>query len=268
MNITIDRPFAATDKGRRNNNEDSLSPLSEVANPEHRLFMVCDGVGGAEKGEVASALACDSFRTFFDTFLDGNDPSEEFVNKAVRYTESRMDEYVSRYPEAKGMATTLTLLYIGTSGIVVAHIGDSRVYQFRDGQIIYETEDHSYVQTLVRIGRISKEEAASHPQKNIITKALTGTSDSVSADVAVIKDIQDGDFFFLCTDGVTDCFPNEKLASLFSPGRSAETIKNKLIEHCSKESKDNYSFYIIPVLSNQKISGYRQYLLSFFYSFV
>ena len=268
MDITLERPFAASEKGKRNNNEDCIYPLSELASPGQRLFMVCDGVGGAEKGEVASALACDSFQTFFSTFFDGKDPSEEFINKAVHYAESRFDEYVLLHPEAQGMATTFTLLYIGESGITVAHIGDSRVYQFRNGRVLFETEDHSLVQSLVNMGELTKEEAATHPKKNIITRALSGATCSVNAEVALIRDIQDGDFFFLCTDGVTECFTDEELASLFSSDKSAESVKNKLIERCSKESKDNFSFYIIPIQSIQKIAGYKQYLLSFFYSFV
>ena len=267
MNITLERPYAATEKGIRFDNEDCIYPLSELASPGQRLFMVCDGVGGAEKGEVASALACDSFQTFFNTFLDGNDPTEDFINRAVHYTESRFDEYMLQHPDAYGMATTFTLLYIGESNIIVAHIGDSRIYQFREGQIVFKTEDHSLVQSMVNLGQITKEEADFHPKKNIITRAICGTANSVNADVTIIKDIQDGDVFFLCTDGITDCFPDDKLASLFSSGRSAETAKNIIIERCARESKDNFSFYIIPVQSIRKMAGYKQFLLTFFYSF-
>ena len=267
MNITIERPFAATEKGKRNNNEDCIYPSSELATPQQRLFMVCDGVGGAEKGEVASTLACDSFRTFFNTFLDGKNPSEEFINKAVHYTESRFDEYVAQHPEAKGMATTMTLLYIGESGMTVAHIGDSRIYQFRNGQIVYKTEDHSVVQSLLQSGMITREEAATHPKKNVITRAIMGAATSVVADVDFIRDIQDGDVFFLCTDGVTECFSDEKLTGLFSNGQSAELIKDSIIEHCAAGAKDNFSFYVIPVQSIQKMAGYKQFILSFLYTF-
>jgi len=265
--ITLERPFAASEKGKRANNEDCIHPLSELANPGQRLFIVCDGVGGAEKGEVASALACESFQTFFATFLDGNDPSEEFVNKAVQYTESCFEKYLSQYPDARGMATTLTLLYIGESGVTVAHIGDSRIYQLRKGKIIYKTADHSYVQSLIDAGEITKEEAAVHPKKNIITRAICGAAHSVNADVDFIRNIQDGDFFFLCTDGVTDCFPDDKLSGLFATGRSAEAIKDLLIERCSIESKDNFSFYILPVQKIQKNAGYKQYLQSILLNF-
>ena len=268
MNITLERPYAVTEKGKRINNEDCIYPLSELASSGQRLFMVCDGVGGAEKGEVASSLACDSIQTFFNTFLDGSDPSEDFINRAVHYTEARFDEYMSQHSEAQGMATTLTLLYIGESGITVAHIGDSRIYQFREGQIIFETEDHSWVQSMVNLGQITKEEAAVHPKKNIITRAISGTSHTVNADVAIIKDIQDGDIIFMCTDGITECFTDEKLASVFCSGQNTESIKDIIIDRCSRESKDNFSFYIIPIQSIKKISGYKQFLLSFFYSFV
>ena len=266
MIITLESPIAASDKGKRNNNEDCIYPLSELVRSGQRLFMVCDGVGGSEKGEVASALACDSFQTFFSTFLDGNDPTEAFINRAVHYTEARFDEYADHHPEAHGMATTLTLLHIGESGITVAHIGDSRIYQFREGQIIYRTADHSYVQSLVGLGQITKEEAAAHPQKHVITRALMGTAHSVDADVDFIRDIQEGDIFFLCTDGVTDCIPDDKLTTLFSSGMTVETVKNQLVERCSEASKDNFSFYIIPIQGVQKNAGYKQFLLSFFYS--
>ena len=267
MNITLERPVAATEKGRRANNEDFIYPLSELVNTGQRLFMVCDGVGGAEKGEVASALACDCFYTFFNTFLDTDEPSEEFINKAVHYTESRFDEYVTEHPEAKGMATTMTLLYIGVSGITIAHIGDSRIYHFREGNIISETEDHSLVSSWVKLGIITEKEATVHPQKNVITKAIMGAETSVSADVEFITDIQDSDVFFMCTDGVTGCFSNEDLNELFSSDKNAENIKDTIVEYCSDEAKDNFSFYIIPIQSVQKKTGYKQFLLSFFYSF-
>ncbi|MDR0698289.1 MAG: protein phosphatase 2C domain-containing protein [Tannerella sp.] len=268
MNITLERPFAATGKGNRENNEDCIFPLSELANPGQRFFMVCDGVGGSEKGEVASALACDSFKTFFDTFLEDNDPSEEFINKAVLYTESRFDEYVKLYPEAKGMATTLTFLYVGTSGITIAHIGDSRIYHIRDGKILYATEDHSLVNSWVQLGRITKEEAVVHPQKNVITRAIIGSEHSVNADVKLITDVQPGDSFLMCTDGVTECFTDEKIESLFSHGLNVESLKNFIVEYCADEAKDNFSFYILPIQNVQKMAGYKQYILSLFYSFV
>ena len=267
MTITLERPYAATDKGRRRKNEDFIHPLSELESSGERLFMVCDGVGGSKKGEIASSLACESFQTYFHTFFEGGDPTREFINKAVRYTESRFDEYVKSHPEAYGMATTLTFLYIGTSGITMAHIGDSRIYQLRKGNIIHKTEDHSLVNSWVKLGVISEEEAFVHPQRNVITKAIMGSHFSVEADVKLQTDIRPGDVFLMCTDGVCECFPDEKLEKLFADQSNMEIIKDTIVEHCSNEANDNFSFYILPIQHTQKKINTKQFLLSFFYSF-
>lgn len=102
MIITIGKPCAITEKGGRSNNEDSIYPLPEQVTLDQKLFMVCDGVGGAEKGEVASSLACESIQTFFSTFLK-DDPTPEFIHKAVHYAEVCFDSYVQEHPEAMGM---------------------------------------------------------------------------------------------------------------------------------------------------------------------
>ena len=133
MFITIDEPYAMTDAGSRPNNEDSVFPEPEGVTEQNRLFLVCDGVGGAERGEVASALACESIDSYFNAFLENKEATPDFVKKAVSYTESCFDTYLSTHPEAQGMATTLALLYLGKNGATLAHIGDSRIYQFRRG---------------------------------------------------------------------------------------------------------------------------------------
>ena len=184
MNIALGNPIAISEKGRRSNNEDSIYPLSELVGLGQKLFVVCDGVGGSEKGEIASSLTCESIQTFFSTFLEG-DPTPEFIHKAIQYTETRFDEYIADHPEAKGMATTMTLAYIGNSTIMVAHIGDSRVYQFRNGQPVFQTDDHSLVNTYVKQGILSPEEAFTHPQKNIITRAIQGTKKQTEADIEI-----------------------------------------------------------------------------------
>ena len=266
MNITIERPLAISEKGPRPNNEDYIYPLSEFADANQKLFIVCDGVGGAEKGEIASSLACESIQTFFDTFLDG-DPSPEFINKAIQYTETRFDEYVAAHPEAKGMATTMTLAYIGNSGIMVAHVGDSRIYQFRNGQLMFQSDDHSLVNEWVKQGLITPDEAFYHPRKNIISRAIQGMAHSIEADVVHLTDIQPNDYLFLCTDGVTDCITNDTLSRLFSENRTLEGLKNAIVDICSEEARDNYSFYIIPVQNIQNPANYKQILSSFFYIF-
>ncbi|MDR2138934.1 MAG: protein phosphatase 2C domain-containing protein [Tannerella sp.] len=267
MNITLERPYAISEKGGRQNNEDSIYPLSELVDSEQKLFIVCDGVGGAEKGEIASSLACESLQTFFATFLEG-DPSEELIRKAVQYTEVRFDEYILQHPEARGMATTMTLVYVGELGITIAHIGDSRIYQFRNGRAIYQTEDHSLVNYLVKLGKITADEAEHHPQKNVIMRAIQGTGSPMDAEIMLLTNIRPGDYFFMCTDGVTDCIQSETLSAVFSQAGSTESIKNSIVESCSVKARDNYSFYLFQVQDVQNSSNYKQYILSFLYTII
>lgn len=267
MDITTGKPYAISEKGGRLKNEDAIYPQPESGNISQKLYIVCDGVGGAEKGEVASALACDSLQTYFSTFLEG-EPSEEFINKAIRYTETRFDNYIESHPEAKGMATTLTLLYIGNTGITLAHVGDSRIYQFRKGEIIYQTEDHSLVNSLLKLGKITSKEASTHPQKNVIIRAIQGSEYPTEADVVLINDVQPNDCFFMCTDGVLENFDNQAISEIFSKTFRPEDIKDKIMDKCIGRTRDNFSFYIIPIQNVLDSTGFKQFILSFLYSFI
>lgn len=266
MNITIGQPWAISEKGGRQNNEDSIYPLPETVNSNQKLFLVCDGVGGAEKGEIASFLACESFQTYFSTFLEG-EVSDLLINNAIHYTETRFDDYILTHPEARGMATTLAMVWLGTSGITLGHVGDSRIYLFRKGEVIYRTEDHSLVNSWVKLGKISEEEAANHPQKNVIIRAIQGTDYQTEADVAILTDIQAGDFLFMCTDGVLESLTDEKLSCIFSKCNTSEEIKDEVMLSCSGKTRDNFSFYIIPIQNVLDSSGIKQNILSFLYSF-
>lgn len=265
MHITIGKPYAVSEQGGRSNNEDAIYPLPEQARGGQKLFVVCDGVGGAEKGEVASALACESFESYFDTFLEG-EPGEAFVRKALQYTEARFDGYLEMHPEAVGMATTLAMAYIGNRGVWVAHIGDSRVYHLRAGKILFRTEDHSLVNSLVKLGQLTPEEARRHPQRNVILRAIQGHSCPTEAEVTLLTEVETGDYLFLCTDGVLEHFSDEELADLFSRRSSAEGIKDAIVEICQGKTRDNFSFYIIPIQNVHESVGIKQNILSFLYS--
>ena len=267
MIITIGKPWAVSKKGGRLNNEDSIYPLPETANSNQNLFLVCDGVGGAEKGEIASSLACESFQTFFSTFREG-EPTAAFINKAIRYTEARFDDYVAVHPEAKGMATTLTMVFVGTGGITLAHVGDSRIYHFRQGDILFQTEDHSLVNSLVKLGKITREEAVHHPQRNVIIRAVQGTDHPTEADVILLSDIKAGDYLLMCSDGVLERLSNEELSGIFKHSGSPEEIKNAIMSACSGKTRDNFSFYIIPIQNVLDSTGIKQNILSFLYSFI
>ena len=269
MYITIKKPFSISEIGKRMNNEDSIYPKSERGTTDDRLFLVCDGVGGSNKGEVASSVACDSIQTYFNTFLDTEvkfDP--EFIKKAIRYTEIRFDDYIKDNPNAKGMATTLCLLYLAPDRIYLSHAGDSRIYQFRKGKIIFKTEDHSLVNTLIKNGKINPEEAEKHPQKNVIYRAIQGSKVPVDIDITQITDVQPDDRFLMCTDGIMETLNDKELEKLFSKGDSPEETLATIKELCNDKSRDNYSAYLIPINEIEEMSTFKQVMTSFLYAFI
>jgi protein phosphatase len=162
------------------------------------------------------------------------------------------------------MATTMTLLYLTPSGATVAHIGDSRVYQFRNGKIIFRTEDHSLVNSWIKAGMMTEEEASGHPMKNVITRAMRAGGEETLADVSRITDVRAGDYFFLCTDGIMESFTDTDLEKVFAEQLTSESIKDLIVDACSASSRDNFSFYVIPV---HRIHTDGQSLFSFLYSF-
>jgi protein phosphatase len=269
MYITIKKPFSISETGKRTNNEDSIYPNDDRGTVDDRLFLVCDGVGGSHKGEVASSVACDSIQTYFDSFLDTEEKIDpEFIRKAIRYTEIRFDDYIKDNPTANGMATTLCLLYLSPDRIYLTHAGDSRIYQFRKGNIIFKTEDHSLVESMVKSGQINPEEARKHPRRNVIYKAIQGSKAPLDLDVVQITDIQPDDRFLVCTDGVMEALSDNELSDLFSKNDSPEETLATIKNHCNDQSRDNYSAYLITINEVEEISAFKHVMTSFLYAFI
>jgi protein phosphatase len=268
MNITIQKPFSVSEIGQRINNEDSIYPNNEYVGVNDRLFLVCDGVGGSNKGEVASAVACESIQTYFRTFLETEEKFNPiFIEKAVRYTEIRFDDYIKKNPIAKGMATTLCLLYLAPDAAYLTHAGDSRIYQFRNGEIIFKTEDHSLINSMIKTGQVAPEDAMKHPQKNVIYRAIQGTNIPVDIDVTKITNILPGDMFLMCTDGVTEALSDDELCQIFSEKDSSEDKLTKIKDCCRFKARDNYSAYLIPIQEVDEMNVFKQVMTSFLYFF-
>src|ERR1700754_1838580 len=177
---------ARTDTGRqRPANEDSYW----VGNP---LFVLADGMGGAQAGEVASQTAVEVFR---QGLPDGPGSYEERLSSLVSDANKRIHALAQADDAHAGMGTTLTAAYVGEDDLAIAHVGDSRLYVLRDGELQQLTHDHSLVGELVRRGQISAEEAEDHPQRSIITRAL-GVEDDVVVD-HLTWPVRDGDVFML-----------------------------------------------------------------------
>jgi protein phosphatase len=194
--------YAGTDTGRqRRANEDSLLARSP-------LFVVADGMGGAQAGEVASRIAVESFRHGLD---DASQPESALATLALA-ANSRIHELSHSNAEHAGMGTTLTAVYVGDDEVAIAHVGDSRAYCLRDGELLRLTDDHSLVDELMRQGRLTPEEAVEHPQRSVITRAL-GPEGTVEVDTRTFR-ARPGDVYLLCSDGLTTMLAEEEIADV------------------------------------------------------
>jgi PPM family protein phosphatase len=200
--LRVAEQYAATDTGRqRRANEDSLLARSP-------LFVVADGMGGAQAGEVASRLAVDVFE---EGLGDTTEPESRLAERAGA-ANSRIHELSYSNAEHAGMGTTLTAAYVAPNEIAIAHVGDSRAYRLRAGELVRLTDDHSLVDELMRQGKITPEEAVDHPQRSVITRAL-GPEPSVEVDTRSYI-ARAGDVYLLCSDGLTTMLPEERVAEL------------------------------------------------------
>jgi len=224
---------------KREHNEDSY-----LAMPEQGLFCVCDGMGGYAAGEVASKLACDEIRQFFDMTSQDQDATWPFkLDKALSYDENRLSvavklanqsvfERSQSDPRCRGMGTTFVgILFTGDQQAVVAHAGDSRAYLFRGGTLHRLTADHSLVEEYVRLGRLTPEQAKHFPQKNIILRAL-GQQRSVDVEIHTHKP-EPGDVFLVCSDGLCGMLEDDRMRDLLSKG---EKDLNQCAQHMIEES--------------------------------
>jgi len=188
--LRIAEQFHASDLGRqRQGNEDNYF----VRAP---LFVVADGMGGAQAGEVASEMAVECF----DAGIGDGSPADELA-RIIQNANRRIHERSQSDEQAAGMGTTCTAAYVGDSEVTIAHVGDSRAYLWRGGELTRLTRDHSLVGELVARGKLTEEQAEAHPQRSVITRAL-GPERDVAVDVETFAAC-DGDVYLLCSDGLT-----------------------------------------------------------------
>jgi PPM family protein phosphatase len=218
---------AATDRGRkRPSNEDAFG-----FSIENGVYVVCDGMGGAAAGEIASSIAVEEMlRLFSSRAEEALMPSiaEEAItaaNKAV-FTRAQRNENLS------GMGTTLVGLVVRERNVWVLNIGDSRCYRLRERRLEQLTLDHSLVEEQVRLGRMTAAEALRSPLKNVITRAV-GTQSHVTADVLELK-VEAGDLFLLCSDGLTRELPDSTIESILSVESPLQELCTRLVNSAKK----------------------------------
>lgn len=254
MKIEIYQPQAIWKLGQRDNQEDSIFPAFGKATDDDRLFILCDGMGGHEHGEVASQTVC---KAMSDTILSLSKQSftDDDLLDALQTAYRQLDCLDNSH--LRKMGTTLCLLYFHQGGLTAAHIGDSRIYHIRpkENRILYQSRDHSLVYDLYQAGEISYEEMRTSPQKNIITRAIQpGEESRVRPAIVHIADIQPGDFFYICSDGMLEQMDNDELCRLLSTDGSDEKKRMQLIAATS-DNKDNHSAYLIHIKEVMREAG-------------
>jgi protein phosphatase len=206
-----------TDTGRqRRENEDNAYARAPV-------FVIADGMGGARAGEVASKIAIETF----ERELPGEGSPEERLAECVREANRRIYEQSRPEHEHAGMGTTLTAAYLDDADLSIAHVGDSRAYLFRDDELIRLTRDHSLVGELIERGKLTEEQAAEHPQRSVITRAL-GPEPDVKVDTWTYP-VRPGDVLLLCSDGLNSMLSDEQISDALGAAHSLRDAADELI---------------------------------------
>src|SRR5437763_12007735 len=226
--MRIAEKAALSDVGRqRQGNEDNFLERSP-------LFAVADGMGGARAGEVASKVAVEKLGSTMD--FDGS--PEQHLARVTKEANREIYRMAQDDAALAGMGTTLTAALVTGREVAIGHVGDSRVYRLRDGELERLTQDHSLVEEFVRQGKLTPEEAENHPQRSIITRAL-GPEPEV--DVETYTDpARDGDVYLLCSDGLTGMVSEEQIAEIVDASKSLADAAHALIAAANENGgKDN-----------------------------
>ena len=241
MNCILYPVLSIHEIGQRDNQEDAITQW------DNRLFVLCDGMGGHEKGEVASQTVCQSLAAWFEKNVNPDEPfTDNQLREAIEYAYTELDKYADGSP--KQMGTTLTLLYTSSRGVIAAHMGDSRIYHIRPGVgVLYQSRDHSLVFDLFQAGEITYEEMATYPQKNMVTRAMTpGEDNRMRPDIIHITDVLPNDYFYICSDGMMEKMTNNELLALFSADMD-DKMKIGQLKMATNQNLDNHTAWIIHI---------------------
>lgn len=239
-----------TDKGKkRSNNEDACFVMIR-----DKVFIIADGVGGNKSGEIASRTAVNEVAKYVeDNPLDKIDTSESiarYFNECIKSCNLKIIESSRRFEENRGMATTLVIGYLHNRKIYIFNIGDSRAYYYRDNQLKQITVDHTYVNSLVEAGLISKAEAEIHENKNMITRAV-GAEYAVEADEFQL-DIKKDDIILMCTDGLYGEVPDEEIIDVLKEENAMGEKCRKLIDMANENGgNDNITIICLKITEDE-----------------
>jgi serine/threonine protein phosphatase PrpC len=238
--------YAITDKGRRRSQNEDVY----VCDPEKAIFLVADGMGGENYGEVASRLTADFFTRVVTHYLLDDEVTLPFeqtakgdifigiLAHAVDSANAAVIQFAEEQPSYKGMGSTLTAAICKDDRVYVAHVGDSRLYRFNLNTIEQITEDHTRVQEMVDKKLLTPEEARVHPQKNVITKCI-GRKKRLKPDIFYL-DVILNSIYLLCSDGLNDMIPNEEIQRILAETDTLDQAGKRLVDTANRNGgKDN-----------------------------
>lgn len=249
MKIELYSPLSIHEIGKRDNQEDSLWPdLAEEATSDNRLYILCDGMGGYEHGEVASKTVCLTIPHVLRRSMNFNseDLTDDGLLDCLEHAYQELDRVVT--DNSRKMGTTIALLYIGRKGITALHMGDSRIYHIRPNiGILYQSRDHSLASELFQAGEITYDEMLNYPKKNFVTRAMMpGKDNRMHPDIIHITDIMSNDYFYICSDGMLEGMTNNKLFSILTSEATDDEKQKELVE-LTNNNQDNHSAWIIHI---------------------
>ncbi|MFZ2584690.1 MAG: Stp1/IreP family PP2C-type Ser/Thr phosphatase [Enterococcus aquimarinus] len=230
---------------RRKSNQDYTATFTNQKN--QLLALLADGMGGHQAGDIASRQAVEEIGIAWEaTTIDDSEKAVQWFLQHIQQTNQRIFEKGQSQPTLSGMGTTLEVVTLLDNHLALAHVGDSRIYLFREQRLIALTEDHSLVNALLKSGEITQEMAENHPRKNIITRSL-GMPGSLEVDVAIHK-IEDHDQLLLCSDGLTNMVSEPKITQILLEAASLQDASQRLIEEANaKGGLDNITVLLIDV---------------------
>ncbi len=234
--------------GQRANQEDSIWPDISSKASVSDFYILCDGMGGHESGEVASQTVCEAMSKYVGSHEheDGSFGEEDF-QAALDAAYDALD--VKDNGAVKKMGTTLTFVKFHRNGCFVAHIGDSRIYQIRPSEkrIVFVTKDHSLVNDLIALGELSPEVAKTSKQKNVITRAMQPNQERrTKADWVNLTDIKTGDYLYMCSDGMLENAEDQEIVNIISM-KCPDSRKIEILKGVTKDNKDNHSAHLIRI---------------------
>ncbi|MCR4584902.1 MAG: Stp1/IreP family PP2C-type Ser/Thr phosphatase [Lachnospiraceae bacterium] len=238
--------YSVTDIGRtRKLNQDyvftSQMPLGQLPN----LFIVADGMGGHKAGEYASKCAVDT--VVEKVSLSREKGTIRILSKAIRQANTRIREKAASDENFQGMGTTLVAASFDEEELIVANVGDSRLYLFKEGRLKQITTDHSLVEEMIRMGELERKDARLHPDKNIITRAI-GAADDVDVDFFEVDGVEEGDIILMCTDGLSNMLDDREIEGIIASGDNVEETAERLVSAANMNGgRDNIGVVLVKV---------------------